>query len=134
MIHAKYQEEITREEYNLLQQRLSIYKSSNVGFELVEGTFFNKNENQQYMTVAQKAREDLIQLYLSSAKAQMERYHKKFYSILKQFWHDQHSLSNDKKLTPLIIDLIEQRSKNISESVKCVYKYKFDLLNINSVN
>lgn len=142
MMHKKYQEEITREEYYLLQKRLCIHNSSHVGLELATEIIFNTNESQhlrqdlyqQYLIVAQKAKEDMIELYLSSAKAQMERYHKQFYTKLKQFWLAQQSVPSNNRMTKLVIDLIEQRLENISESVKCTYKYKFDLLHMNSAN
>lgn len=76
----------------------------------------------------------MIELYLSSAKAQMDRYRQQFNSKLRQFWFQQHSLPNDKRLTCLMIDLIEQRLKNISEAVTCLYKYKFDLLHLKNVH
>ncbi|CAF2075353.1 unnamed protein product [Rotaria magnacalcarata] len=141
LTHAKYQEEITKEEYNLLKQRISFYKSYQTPIELAQETFFNAIENgdirqkshDQYINIAQQAKEDMLQLYLSSAKAQMDRYRKQLNSKLKQFWLEQRSLPKDKKLTALIINLIEQRWKNMSESVQCVYKYKLDLLHLNSV-
>ncbi|CAM4819703.1 unnamed protein product [Rotaria magnacalcarata] len=131
LTHAKYQEEITKEEYNLLKQRISFYKSYQTPIELAQETFFNAIENgdirqkshDQYINIAQQAKEDMLQLYLSSAKAQMYRYRKQLNSKLKQFWLEQRSLPKDKKLTALIINLIEQRWKNMSESVQYIYPF-----------
>ncbi|CAF4785404.1 unnamed protein product, partial [Rotaria sp. Silwood2] len=86
----------------------------------------------QYRSVAEQAKYDMIQLYLSSAEAQMNRYHKQFYVKMTQFWLEQRSLPQDRKLSNTMIHLIEERYKNIIESVKCAYQYKMKLMRMNS--
>ncbi|CAF2903394.1 unnamed protein product [Rotaria sp. Silwood2] len=76
----------------------------------------------------------MIQLCFTTAQAQMDRYQKEFNTKLKQFKLKQQSLPNDKKFDSNMINLIEQHWKNMSEGVKCVYKYKFDLVRLNSVH
>ncbi|CAF4472542.1 unnamed protein product [Rotaria sp. Silwood2] len=140
--HAKYQEEITKEEYNLLKYRISIEESCPRFPELLKEKFFKtianpsirKNLHDQYINIAQQARKEMIQLCLSSAQAQMDRYQKEFNTELKQFKLKQQSLSNDKKFSGTMINLIGQQWKNISEGIKCVYKYKLDLVRLNSVH
>ncbi|CAF3116190.1 unnamed protein product [Rotaria sp. Silwood2] len=140
LCHAKYQEEITREEFNLLKEQISNQKPSPASELPPQETFFNTIGNQevrqklhdQYRSVAEQAKHDMIQLYLSSAEAQMNRYHKQFYVKMKQFWLEQRSLPQDRKLSNTMIHLIEERYKNISESVKCAYRYKMNLMRLNS--
>ncbi|CAF4860368.1 unnamed protein product, partial [Rotaria sp. Silwood2] len=83
LCHAKYQEEITREEFNLLKEQISNQKPSPTSELPPQETFFDAIGNQevrqklhdQYRSVAEQAKYDMIQLYLSSAEAQMNRYH-----------------------------------------------------------
>ena len=102
-------------------------------FNTIEDESIRRKLHQEYMKITQQAKEEMLQLYISTAQAQMDRYRKQFNSKLKQFWLEQHSLPKDQKLTAAMINLIEQRWKNMSESVKCVYKYKLDLLHLNFV-
>ncbi|CAF4189852.1 unnamed protein product, partial [Rotaria sordida] len=139
--HAKYQEEITKEEYNLLKYRISIEESSPTSLELPNEKLLKTIEDQsiqqklrdQYINIAQQAKKDMIQLYFSSAQAQMDQYQKEFNTKLQQFQVKQQSLPDDKKFNSSMITLIEQRWKNMSDGVKCVYKYKLDLVRLNSV-
>ncbi|CAF3790195.1 unnamed protein product [Rotaria sp. Silwood1] len=140
--HAKYQEEITKEEYHLLKYRISIEASYSTSLELPNEKFLKTLEDpsirqklhDQYLNIAQQAKKDMIQLCLSSAQAQMDRYHKEFNTKLKQFKLQQQSLPNDKKFSSNMIHFIEQHWKNMSEGVKCIYKYKLDLVRFNSVH
>ena len=139
--HAKYQEETTKGEYSLVKQRISIHTSQQ-SFDLAQETLFDKIEDQhirrklhdQYINVAKQAKDEMIQLCLSSAEAQMHRYDQQFTAKSKQFWLEQRSLPNDQKLPDVMIDLIEQRWKNISESVKCAYQYRIELIHLSSMN
>ncbi|CAF3804889.1 unnamed protein product [Rotaria sp. Silwood1] len=141
LLDAKYKEDITKEEYNLLKYRISIEQSSSTSLELSNEKFLRTIEDQatrqklydQYIHIAQQAKKDMIQLYLSSAQAQMDRYEKEFNLKLKQLQDREQLLPNDKKLNGNMILLIEQRCKNISEGVKCVYKHKLDVVRLNSV-
>jgi hypothetical protein len=141
LCHAKYQEETTKGEFSLVQQRISIH-TSHQSFDLAQETLFDQIEDQhmrrklhdQYINVAKQAKDEMIQLCLSSAEAQMHRYHQQFTAKLKQFWQEQRSLPNDQKLPNIMINLMEQRWKNISESVKCAYKYRTDLIHFNFMN
>ena len=48
----------------------------------------------------------------------------KFEVDVKKMWNDRH-LSSDNDKTPLVmINLIEQRYRKISERIQCVYKFK----------
>ena len=78
----------------------------------------------QYRKVAEKAKEDMIQLYLSSAKTQMDHYQKQFKDEETQMWMKQNKLPANEKLTTTMVDLLEKQLKNISESIECVYSYK----------
>ncbi|CAF1302974.1 unnamed protein product, partial [Rotaria sordida] len=68
--HAKYQEEITKEEYNLLKYRISIEESSSTSLELPNEKLLKTIEDQsiqqklrdQYINTALQARKDMIQL------------------------------------------------------------------------
>ncbi|CAF0834277.1 unnamed protein product [Rotaria sp. Silwood1] len=90
LCHSKYQEDITKDEFNLLTERIANQNCS-LSCELSEETFFNiiNKENirgklhDQHRSVAQPTKEDMIQSSLSSAECQMDRYRKQFNSQLK---------------------------------------------------
>ena len=140
LCHVKYQEEITKQEFHLLKQQIAHQKTASSSIELSEETFFNTIEDQhirrrihdQYKNIAQQAKDDMLQLTLSSAETQMTRYHQQFNAQLKQFWLEQRSLPYDQRLSHRMLDLIEQRYQNIVESVQCVYTYKANLIRLNS--
>ncbi len=50
---------------------------------------------------------DMLNLYISSATAQMQHYQRQHNDQTKTMWLDQRSLPQDQKLTPVMIDLIE---------------------------
>jgi len=78
----------------------------------------------QYRKVAEKAKEDMLQLYLSSAKTQMDHYQKQFNDERTQMRKKQDKLPLNEKLTKIMNDLLEKQLKNVSDSIKCVYNYK----------
>jgi len=89
----------------------------------------------QYRKVAEKAKEDMIQLYLSSAKAQMDHYQKQFKDERTQMRVEQDKLPKNEKLTKIMDDILEKQLKNISESIECLYNYKVsELIPSNSIN
>ena len=129
LCHAKYQEEITKQEFHLLKQQIANQETASPFIELSEETFFNTIEDQhirrrihdQYKNIAQQAKDDMLKLTLSSVETQMTRYHQQFNGKLKQFWLEQRSLPYDQRLSHRMLDLIEQRYQNIVESVQCLY-------------
>ncbi|CAF4811077.1 unnamed protein product [Rotaria sp. Silwood1] len=140
--HAKYQEQITTQELNLLKYRISIQESSPTSLRIPNEKLLKRIKNQsirqklydQYINIAQQAKKDMIQLCLSTAQAQMDRYHNEFNTKLKQFKLQEQSEENDKKFSSNMIHFIEQHWTNISEGVQRFYKYKHDFVRLNSVH
>ncbi|CAF3160962.1 unnamed protein product [Rotaria sp. Silwood2] len=140
--HAKYQNEMTTEEFNLLKYRISIEESSPISIQIPKEKFLKTIKNQsigqklyeQYVNIAQQAKKDMIQLSISIAQTQMDRYQKEFNTKFEQFKLQQQSLPTDKKFNSNLIHLIEQHWKNMSEMVKYFYKHKLDLVRLNSVH
>jgi hypothetical protein len=91
-----------------------------------EQQFYNR-----YRHVIQKSTDEMISLYLSSAEAQMQHYHKHFNNELKRLWEEQRSARITQKLSIVMLDLIEQRYNNISDRVKFVYNFRVHLLDLN---
>ncbi|CAF2967501.1 unnamed protein product [Rotaria sp. Silwood2] len=139
---AKYHQETTKAEYNLLTYRISMEKSSRISIDLPEEKFLKTIEDgsirqklhDQYVNIAKQARKDILKLCLSTAQIQKDQSTEEFNTKLEQFKLKQQSLLNHKKFTSNMINLMEEHWKQISESVECVYKYKLDLLRLNSVH
>ncbi len=125
-----------------MKKRLSSNYQDSPSLELFHEPLFDSIDNQnirqqlynQCIQAAQQAKEDMMKVCLSTAKAQMQRYHEQFNDELKQFWEEQRSLHYEQKLSEIMIHLLEQRYNNVSESVKCAYVYKTNLLRFNSVH
>ena len=103
-------------------------------FNSIDDQNLRQKLHDQYFNVAQQAKEEMMKLYLSSAEEQMNRYHQQFAVKMKLVRDEPTSQANHPKLTLAMVRLIEQRQKNVSESVKCVYKYKSDLMRLNSTH
>ena len=99
-------------------------------FDSIDNQNVRPNLHDQYFNVAQKAKEEMMKLYLSSAEEQMHRYQQQFTAKMKPFQDEPASQTTRPKLTSAMVRLIKQRQKNVSESVKCVYKYKSDLMHL----
>jgi hypothetical protein len=125
-----------------LKQRISNHQQPHcpeLSYERLLNTMNNQDVRQQqlyeqYRKVVKQAKEDMMTLYLSSAEAQMHHYHKKFNTEMKQFWKEEQTLTMNQKSTEIMVKLIQQRYNNVSESVKCVYNYKAQLIRLNSVD
>lgn len=82
---------------------------------------------EQYQNIIKHARSNIVNVYLKSATAQMERYHREYNEGMKNFWQNQRSLPNTEKLSSPMIDFIERRSHIVAERIQCVYNYKMKL-------
>ncbi|CAF1083685.1 unnamed protein product [Didymodactylos carnosus] len=138
LCQAKYKQETSKQEYNLLKTRISNYdrsKASGSHNELFDSIDDPTAREQQfynrYRQVIQKSNDEMISLYLSSAEAQMQYYQKHFNDELKRIWEEQRTARITEKLTVAMLHLIEQRYNNISDRVKCVYDFRVHLLDLN---
>ncbi|CAF1538569.1 unnamed protein product [Rotaria sp. Silwood1] len=139
---AKYQQEKTQAEYNLLTYRISMDKSSARSLELPREKFFKTIEDEsirqklhdQYVNIAQQAKKDMIQLCVSTAQTQKDQSAKEFNTRLEQFKLKQQSLPHHKQFTSNMINLIEEHWKQISASVESAYTYKLDLMRLTFVH
>ncbi|CAF1006674.1 unnamed protein product [Rotaria sordida] len=132
---SKYEQEITKQEYNLLQQQISYYNSSCHSFkcspisqsELID-SIQDPNIRQelfnQYKEIAEQSKQNMLSLYLKSAKIQMDECNKKFDADMKKLWHDRRSSCDNEKISPVMIDLIEQRCNKIGDRIRCIYIFK----------
>ena len=74
----------------------------------------------------------MFNLYISSAKSQVQHYQREHNDGIKKMWQDQRSLSQDQKLTMDMMDLIEKHVGVIAERIKCIYNFKAQTLFVHS--
>jgi len=72
----------------------------------------------------------MFNLYISSATAQMQHYQRQHNDQIKKMPQDRCSLPQDQKLTPIMIDLIEQRANINAERIESIYNFKAQTLSI----
>ncbi|CAF2139725.1 unnamed protein product [Rotaria magnacalcarata] len=136
---SKFEQELTEQEFHLLQQQIDRYNSSCQSFEssticksILLDSIQDSNIRQQllgqYQDIAQQSKMNMLTLFKESAKIQMDESKNKFEMAMKQTWYDRHLSSENDKIPLAIINLIEQRYKKISERIQCVYKFKTETI------
>ncbi|CAF4890970.1 unnamed protein product, partial [Rotaria socialis] len=142
---AKFEQELTEQEFHLVQQQISHYNSSCQSFEssticksILLDSIQDSNIRQQlldqYQDIAQQSKMSMLTLFKESAKIQMDESKNKFEMAMKQTWHDRHLSSDNDKIPLAMINLIEQRYKKISERIQCVYKFKAETILFMSIS
>ncbi|CAF3193399.1 unnamed protein product, partial [Rotaria socialis] len=115
--------------YNLPSQSLTC---SNI----FNGPLFNSIQNiplreeliQKCTDVAEQGRSILFNMYLKSAEDQREEYKKKHEVNIKKMDASQHTLNQNEKLSPILIQLINECCKKICERIQFIYKFKSESL------
>ncbi|CAF3964179.1 unnamed protein product [Rotaria sp. Silwood1] len=132
---SKYEQELTKQEFDLLQQKINYYNSPCQSFECssisqselidsIQDPNIRQNLFNQYKKIAEQSRQDMFNLYLKSAKIQMDECKKKFDADMKKLWYDRRSTADNKEISPLMINLIEQRCNIIADRIRCTYVVK----------
>ena len=124
-----------------MKQRIANHQPHPLDYRRVLNTKHSQDVRQQqqqlyeeYRKVSEKAKQDMMALYLSSAEAQMHHYHDQFNTEMKQFWNEQRTLPTNQKFTEAMLNVLTQRYNNISESINYVYKYKAQCIHLESVD
>ena len=84
----------------------------------------NADIRQQYKDCAEQSRLKMFDLYLKTTEEQKHRCQKMFQSEEKKMWMDRRVAAENDKMPLIMINLIEQRCKRISDGIKCSYHYK----------
>ncbi|CAF0991852.1 unnamed protein product [Didymodactylos carnosus] len=87
---------------------------------------------QRYKDIAEQSRLKMFQLYLKTAEEERNRCKKKYDTAEKKMWMDRRLASDDEKIPPIMINLIEQRCSKMSNRIKCIYQYKAQSIGIES--
>jgi hypothetical protein len=136
---SKYAYELTEQEYHLLKQQITYYNLPNQSFECspiascplidsIQNSTIRQELYKQYKEAAEQSRTDLFNVYLRSAEEQREEYRKKYEDDLKKLSHDHCSSDDKQNVAPIMMQLIKERCNKISERIKCIYKFKLNLL------
>ena len=130
MCQSNYERETSEQEYRFVQQQIDYYNSPLQSFELspiahsplidsIEDRNVRQELFQRYKDIAEQSRAALFNVYLKSAEDQRVEYRGKYENNLKKMISIDHG-----KLTPTMMELINQRCNKISERIHCVYKFK----------
>ncbi|CAF2989680.1 unnamed protein product [Rotaria sp. Silwood2] len=141
---ARYKKDITREEVQLVEQRISYYNinSSQSHRQISHPTFFSTILNQdvqqqiydQLTSVVEQAKVDMLNLYVKTAEMQMKTYDKQYNKELDKMFIErkQQSLAVEQQLTTVMLNLLEKRADNRQERIRCVNQFKIHCLHSNS--
>ncbi|CAF4945452.1 unnamed protein product [Rotaria socialis] len=140
---SKYEKETSEQEYELLKQQIAYYNLPSRSFEcspISHHPFIDYIQNlsvrealmKQFKEVAIQSRNALFNLYLESAEDQREEYIKKHEASVKKMDASQYTLNNNEKLSSTLVQLINERCNNISERIRCIYKFKSESILLKS--
>ncbi|CAF3443086.1 unnamed protein product [Rotaria sp. Silwood2] len=129
------EQETTEQEFNFLQQQIDHYNSPSQSFEnsfMAQSTTINSLENPvirqqlfgQYKAIAEQSKAQLAAFYMTMAKKQRDECKKKYDDEVKKLWSNCRAIVDDEKLPLLMVDLINERCRKISECIQSIYKYK----------
>jgi len=132
---SKYAQETAEQEVNLLQQKINYYNSPAQSFEsstLAQVTLIDSIQNatirqqlfNRYKETTEKFKAKMFALYMKTAEDQRDEFNQKYEADVKKMWSDRRSFPENEKIPLIMIELIEQRCKKISERIKCIYKFK----------
>ena len=130
MCQSNYERETSEQEYRFVQQQIDYYNSPLQSFEFspiahsplidsIEDRNVRQELFQRYKNIAEQSRAALFHVYLKSAEDQRAEYREKYENNLKKMISIDHG-----KLTPTMMQLINQRCNKISERIRCIYKFK----------
>ncbi|CAF1489852.1 unnamed protein product [Adineta steineri] len=139
---VRYKQDVTREEVQLVKQRISHYNNSpRSKLQITHPTFittitnqdFQQQLNNQLTNAVEQAKDDMLNLYVKTAETQMEHYGKQYYDReLDKIFVERKSLPVDQQLTTIMVNLLEQRADNRKERIKYVNQFKIHCLHSNS--
>ena len=78
----------------------------------------------QQAQLVKQLKDDMFSLHVNSAKAEVQYYDQRDEDEIKKMWQDQRSLTSNQRLTPAMLDLIEQRAKILEERVLCIHNFR----------
>ncbi|CAF1350876.1 unnamed protein product, partial [Adineta steineri] len=138
----RYKQDVTREEVQLVKQRISHYNNSlKLKLQITHPTFittitnpdFQQKLNNQLTNAVEQAKNDMLNLYVKTAETQMEHYGKQYYDKeLEKIFVERESLPIDQQLATIMLNLLEQRADNRKERIKYVNQFKIRCLHSNS--
>ena len=132
---SKYEQETTEQEYRILERQGGYYNlpgqlfdCSSFSYSSLIGSIENPSVcqtlQQQFKQTAEQSRTALFDLYLKTAGDQRKECKKKYEMHINQIHSNQGSDDHSQKLSPIMIQLINERCEKISERIRCLYRFK----------
>ncbi|CAF1364388.1 unnamed protein product [Adineta steineri] len=139
---VRYKQDVTREEVQLVKQRIYHYNNSPRSklqishprfITTISNQDFQQQLNNQLTNAVEQAKNDILNLYVKTAETQMEHYGKQYYDKeLDKIFVGRKSLPVDQQLTTIMVNLLEERADNRKERIKYVNQFKIHCLHSNS--
>lgn len=138
----KYNQEITKHELILLNEKISLYCQSHP-FQcesIAKLSCVNEIRNihskqqlyNQYKSVAEHARNNMMNIYRECAEGQHQQCQEKFEVSIKEIQDIQISLPLNEQLTATMWTIIQERLAHISTHVEYLYQLKAQLFRLKS--
>lgn len=139
----KYEQEITEQEYNLLQQQIAYYNLPSQSFqssplahspliESIQDPVLRQQLFKQYQEVAEQGRAKIFHLSIKTADDERIRAKNKYDTSVKNMWSNRDISVPDEQIPFIMINLIHQRCIKISERIQCIYRFKAQSIGSNS--
>ena len=136
---SKYAQELAEQEYHLLKQQITYYNTPSQSFDFspiahsllndfssIQDEQIQQEYYQKCEALTENCRADLFTMHMKAIEDDREEYKNKYEAYVSEMWSSKHSFNNEKEkqFSPIMIQLIGQRCQEISERIKCIYKFK----------
>lgn len=136
---SKYTQELAEQELHLLKQKIAYYNSPSQSFDSspmahsllndlsIQDQQLQQEYYQQCKAIAEECRTNLFTLYVQAAEDQRKECKKQHEADTKKIFSSLHHSSKDdkeRKLSPIMIELIDQRCQKITARIRCIYAFK----------
>ena len=143
LCQEKYEQEITEQEFNSIQQQIAYYNLPNQSFQFsslahsplidsIKDPILRRQLFKQYKEVAEQSRTKISNLCLTTAQNERIQCQNIYDTSIKKMWSDRQTLDTSEQIPLILIDLINERCNQISERIQCIYKFKTQSIGSNS--
>ncbi|CAF4122546.1 unnamed protein product [Adineta steineri] len=124
---TKYAQEMAEQESRLIKQQMNYSNLPNQStlIDSIQSIDIRQQLFNEYKEIAVQSRANLFHVYMKSIEDERQEYRKKFEDQMEKI-QPIHELTDDNnpKLSPIMIQLIDQRCQKITERLKCIYRFK----------
>lgn len=132
----KYEKEIAKMHVAVLKQRLlcnhlpssfeSLHIPEPISLDSIRSGTIRQRLSEQYYKVLQRTKSDMFRVYIATEQAKADQCISEFDRCYEEMKENDQTGRTDKKFTPTMLRLFQQRLTNVNQHIKCIYNIKLD--------